>query len=38
MIREALQRTGGNRTQAARALGLTRQGLFNKISRYDIQT
>ncbi len=38
MIREALQKTGGNRTHAARALGLTRQGLFNKISRYDIQT
>jgi Nif-specific regulatory protein len=38
MIREALRNTGGNRTKAARALGLTRQGLHNKIARYNIQT
>lgn len=37
MIRRALEKTGGNRTQAARALGLTRQGLHNKIVRYNIQ-
>jgi len=36
MVREALRQTGGNRSQAARMLGLTRQGLFNKISRYEI--
>ncbi|HKW50300.1 MAG TPA: sigma 54-interacting transcriptional regulator [Candidatus Eisenbacteria bacterium] len=33
MIRSALQRTGGNRTRAARSLGLTRQGLWKKIRR-----
>jgi len=33
MIQSALQRTGGNRTRAARSLGLTRQGLWKKIRR-----
>jgi Nif-specific regulatory protein len=37
MIVRALQQTGGNRSQAARLLGLTRQGLLNKISRYSIR-
>jgi Nif-specific regulatory protein len=37
MIREALKNSKGNRSQAARALGLTRQGLLNKITRYKIQ-
>jgi Nif-specific regulatory protein len=36
MVVEALRRTGGNRSQAARILGLTRQGLLNKITRYEI--
>jgi Nif-specific regulatory protein len=36
MVTRALQESGGNRTQAARSLGLTRQGLLNKISRYKI--
>ncbi len=36
LIREALSRTGGNRTEAARRLGLSRQGLLNKIKRYGI--
>lgn len=36
MITHALQETGGNRSQAARRLGLTRQGLLNKIGRYEI--
>lgn len=36
MIQEALKKTKGNRSQAARLLGLTRQGLFNKIERYNI--
>ncbi|MDL1973646.1 MAG: sigma 54-interacting transcriptional regulator [Deltaproteobacteria bacterium] len=36
MVIEALSKTEGNRSQAARILGLTRQGLLNKIARYDI--
>jgi len=35
-IGEALEETQGNRTRAAKMLGLTRQGLLKKISRYDI--
>ncbi len=37
MIREALKETQGNKSGAARSLGLTRQGLLNKIARYNIQ-
>ena len=36
MVVDALRRTGGNRSQAARILGLIRQGLLNKIARYEI--
>jgi DNA-binding NtrC family response regulator len=36
MIVDALQQTIGNRSRAARLLGLTRQGLLNKLSRYGI--
>ena len=36
MVVEALEKSGVNRSQAARILGLTRQGLLNKIARYDI--
>jgi len=36
MVVDALSRTGGNRSQAAVILGLTRQGLLNKIARYKI--
>ena len=35
-IGEALQETQGNRTRAAKMLGLTRQGLLKKIARYEI--
>ena len=38
IIHEVLKKTGGNRAKAARLLGLTRQGLLNKIKRYNIQT
>jgi len=36
MVTDALDKTKGNRSQAARLLGLTRQGLLNKIARYKI--
>ena len=38
MIVDALRKSRGNRSQAARTLGLTRQGLLNKIGRYSIET
>jgi transcriptional regulator with GAF, ATPase, and Fis domain len=34
MIREALERSGGNRAKAAEMLGITRQGLHKKLKRY----
>jgi DNA-binding NtrC family response regulator len=34
MIAEALQSTKNNQQQAARILGLSRQGLINKMKRY----
>jgi transcriptional regulator with GAF, ATPase, and Fis domain len=37
MVKDALRNSGGNRSQAARILGLTRQGLLNKIRRYEIK-
>jgi two-component system NtrC family response regulator len=36
LIRQALQQANGNRSQAARVLGLSRQGLLKKIERYGI--
>ncbi len=36
LIREALARAGGNRSQAARLLGLSRNGLANKMQRLGI--
>ena len=36
MIIDALRKSGGNRSQASRTLGVTRQGLLNKIGRYKI--
>jgi DNA-binding NtrC family response regulator len=35
MIRAALERAGGNKTRAARALGLTRQGLWKKLRHLE---
>ncbi len=35
-LREALERTRGNKSQAARALGLSRQGLLKKLRRYGL--
>jgi DNA-binding NtrC family response regulator len=36
-IREALRRTNGNKSQAARLLGLSRNGLAIKMERYGIK-
>jgi transcriptional regulator PpsR len=36
-ITQALQLTAGNRTAAARLLGLSRQSLYVKLARYDIE-
>ncbi len=36
VIRQALQRNGGHRTQTARALGITREGLYKKMKRLGI--
>ena len=36
LLREALHRAGGNQTQAARLLGLSRFGLQKKLRRYDL--
>ena len=36
LIREALARAGGNRSQAARLLGLSRNGLANKMQRLGV--
>jgi two-component system response regulator HupR/HoxA len=36
-INRAMQMTGGNISQAARALGLSRQGLHNKLAKYGIR-
>jgi len=35
-LRETLRRTRGNKSQAARALGLSRQGLIKKLRRYGL--
>jgi DNA-binding NtrC family response regulator len=37
MVVNALAAEGGNRSRAAQRLGLSRQGLLNKIGRYDIE-
>jgi Nif-specific regulatory protein len=36
MISEALETTRNNQQRAARALGLSRQGLINKMKRYRL--
>jgi DNA-binding NtrC family response regulator len=37
MILQILRETGGNRTQAAAMLGITRKTLLNKIKGYGVQ-
>jgi DNA-binding NtrC family response regulator len=36
MIEETLESTGGNQLRTARILGLSRQGLINKIKRFEL--
>lgn len=36
-IREALQQAGGNRSEAAKLLGITRQLLYSKLEKYQLQ-
>jgi DNA-binding NtrC family response regulator len=36
MIHEAIESTRNNQQQAARLLGLSRQGLINKLKRYTL--
>lgn len=36
LVTKALTKTGGNRSHAAKLLGLSRRGLLNKIARYKI--
>jgi DNA-binding NtrC family response regulator len=36
-IREALEATGGNRTQTAKLLGISRSTLLDKIKRYRLE-
>jgi two-component system response regulator HydG len=36
-LREALDRSRGNKSEAARALGLSRQGLLKKLRRYGLE-
>jgi len=36
MILEALEKNGGNKERAAQALGISRQGLYKKMARYEI--
>jgi len=37
LIRRALQRSGGNRAEAARVLNIHRQLLYSKIKRYGLE-
>jgi DNA-binding NtrC family response regulator len=37
MIREALARAGGNKSKAARILGITRRALYGRLERYGIE-
>ena len=38
LLADALARSGGNRTHAARALGISRQGLYRKLKRHGMAT
>ena len=36
LIKQALEKTGGNRAKAARILGIARSTLYNKMEKYDL--
>jgi len=36
LIHRALERSGGNKSEAARALGLTRLALYHQMKRLDL--
>ena len=38
LISDALRHSRGNQLQAAKALGLSRQGLIKKVKRYRLKT
>jgi DNA-binding NtrC family response regulator len=35
-IEQALERTAGNQTEAAKLLGISRRGLLNKLDKYGV--
>jgi DNA-binding NtrC family response regulator len=37
MIRDAMDQTDGDKRRAARLLGLSHQGLLNKLKRYHLE-
>jgi transcriptional regulator with GAF, ATPase, and Fis domain/tetratricopeptide (TPR) repeat protein len=37
MIKDAMRKFSGNKTRAAKSLGLSRRGLLNKIQRYNLE-
>jgi transcriptional regulator of acetoin/glycerol metabolism len=37
-VQEALQRTGGNKSQAARALGLSRRAFYRRLESFGLHT
>ena len=37
ILRQALSESGGNKTKTAKGLGITREGLHKKISKYGIK-
>ena len=37
LIKQAMQHNANNKTHSAQALGITRQGLINKINRYELE-